>query len=367
MNKNNHSGYIPQLDALRAIAVLLVIISHWLAASHFLNRCLPNGILGVTLFFVLSGYLITGILLKSKEMLGKGLRLKDAFIIFYVRRSLRIFPVYYLFILLLVLLHPIDILPSIVWHLLYASNFYFWLHNGFAAQLSHLWSLAVEEQFYLIWPAVILMTGRMKLPKVFLAGILIALVFRALMYNPPSHLGRLLMPGSLDAFSVGALLAYGQFYKTNWYNKLLSVKTVGFIGMSLLMVLLHIGLHYYKNDLLILIFYYLIISLFFFMLLLVVSVNTTKNRLSALLLENPVLLYLGKISYGLYLFHLIIPTLNDLHLPGLLLPYSVNIKLGLRFILLVGMASLSWYFFEKPILRLKNYFDIRLKVGRESE
>ncbi len=359
MNKINRPGYIPQLDALRAIAVLMVIIFHWMPASHFLNRYMPHGILGVTLFFVLSGYLITGILLQSKEMLSKGLPLKNAFIIFYARRSLRIFPVYYLFILLLLILHPAAIKPSLCWHVLYASNIYFWLHNAFAAQLSHLWSLAVEEQFYFVWPAIILLTRRGRLPAVFISGIVVALIFRAMMYAPPNHMGRLLMPGSLDSFSIGALLAYGQLYAPKWYVKLLSVKKSGFILMTGLMIAAHIGLQFYTGQLMVLIFYYFFISLFFFMLLLVVSVNAGKHWLSGLVLQNSALLYIGKISYGLYLFHLIIPNFNQLHLPSLLLAYSSSIILLLRFFLLITIASASWYFFEKPILALKNNFDIK--------
>ena len=94
--KSNNLEYFSQLDSLRAIAVIMVIISHWFSNEHFLNRFTANGVNGVTLFFVLSGFLITGLLLKSKYKVEEGSSMWSAFKVFYMRRSLRIFPVYYL-------------------------------------------------------------------------------------------------------------------------------------------------------------------------------------------------------------------------------------------------------------------------------
>jgi peptidoglycan/LPS O-acetylase OafA/YrhL len=358
MNKAEDAGYKPRLDTLRAMAVLMVIISHWLPGSHWLNRYTANGILGVTLFFVLSGYLITGILLKSKKMLQKGLSLKKAFAVFYIRRSLRIFPLYYLFILLLLLFFPSSVKPSLYWHLFYASNFYFWHINGFSPQLSHLWSLAVEEQFYLLWPAVILLITPKKLPVVFIGCIVFAMVFRALMYSPPGHIGRLLMPGSLDSFGTGALLAYGQAHTPKWYRKLLIFKNKALAAMTTAIILVQVFIHFYPNEFLVLIFYYSFISIFFFTLLLAVSESKGGSRLAGIVLDNKLLLYLGKISYGLYLFHLIIPAYNNVQVAAFLSAYRTELIAIFRFLVLVLMASASWYLFEKPILKLKNKFEI---------
>jgi peptidoglycan/LPS O-acetylase OafA/YrhL len=360
MQNKNPPGYLPQLDALRAIAVILVILSHWLPATHYLNRFLPNGVIGVTLFFVLSGYLITGILLKNKELLQQGLSLKEAFTIFYMRRSLRIFPVYYLYILLLILFFPADISTSVYWHIFYASNFYFYFQNGFSAQLSHLWSLAVEEQFYLLWPAVIFLTRRYHLPLVFLSGILVAIVFRFIMYDPPLHLGRLLMPGSLDSFSLGALLAYGQLYKTSWYNKIQKQQQLLLSIVTIFMIVVQVGLAFYRSDMLTLGLYYFVLSVFFVLLIMVVTSGNIYTSLSGPFLHNRGLLYLGKISYGLYLYHLVIPAFKGLQVPTWLLPFQVESLFLLRFMLLVVIASLSWWFFEKPILTFKRNFNNRL-------
>src|SRR5438105_11085010 len=106
---SKRAGYMPQLDSLRAFAVLLVIISHWFSRQHFLNRFADNCILGVTLFFVLSGYLITNILLANKNVIDNGGLLGSAYKTFYIRRSLRIFPIYYLLIIILFSLNFSDI------------------------------------------------------------------------------------------------------------------------------------------------------------------------------------------------------------------------------------------------------------------
>ena len=143
-----HKGYMPQLDTLRAFAVLLVIISHWMPAENILNRYLYNGISGVTLFFVLSGFLITGILLKSKEKIDAGGSMKQALKTFYIRRSLRIFPLYYLVICIAWIFNESGIRENFGWHFFYLSNFYFWKHWHWQEHLSHLWSLSVEEQCF---------------------------------------------------------------------------------------------------------------------------------------------------------------------------------------------------------------------------
>src|SRR5687767_3808258 len=109
MSKQQNRFYMPQLDALRAFAVFLVIISHWFSREHIVNRYTDNGTLGVTLFFVLSGYLITGILLKNKNSIEQGGSIKSALKTFYIRRSLRIFPVYYLLIFVLLIFNVADI------------------------------------------------------------------------------------------------------------------------------------------------------------------------------------------------------------------------------------------------------------------
>jgi len=354
---SNSKPYYHQLDSLRAIAVLLVIISHWFAKDHFLNRYSENGVLGVTLFFVLSGFLITGILLKSKEKIANGDSVSKAFKVFYIRRSLRIFPVYYLLLFVLVLLNIGGIRESFGWHFFYGSNLYFWLQGAFAGQLSHLWSLAVEEQFYLLWPAVILLIPQRFLTHALVTGIITGVVFRLLIITDTNELGRLLMPGSLDSFCIGGLLAYGRANEAGWYKDYLQRQTFFVLLAFVLLLVAH--LPFFKGLSLGL---YLSLYLFFISISFGILINrvayTVEIPVLKQVLNNKLLLYIGKISYGLYLFHNFIPYFYGIELPGMHTALSMYLAQILRLLTLIGLASFSWFFVEKPILSFKKRFEV---------
>lgn len=350
---------MPQLDTLRAVAVLLVIVAHWFSKEPSINRYIGNGILGVTLFYVLSGYLITGILLKNKATANSSASLKKAFKVFYLRRFLRIFPIYYLLIFAALAVNLGNIQDGFIWHFFYLSNFYFWMKGQFEVSLifAHLWSLSVEEQFYLFWPSVILLIPRSKLFFTFLAGVVIAVLFRLYMVNPPNHMGRFLMPGSLDSFCLGALLAFGQQQQTRWYRwTARHVNLLLFCSVTLFFTykFLEHRLSSPGRDYLFLGVYFTLISFLFSLTILSCSIGV-KNKLAAPFLNNKVLIYLGKISYGLYLFHNFIPT-YDMSFPAFFGPYAVYFIQLTRFLLLVGVATISWHVVEKPLLKLKDKF-----------
>lgn len=143
-------AYMPHLDGLRAFAVGLVIYSHWMP-GHYQFK-LPWGSAGVQLFFVLSGFLITGILLRCRTSVARLSALRA----FYVRRILRIFPLFYCVLLLAYVLNIEPVRETVFWHLPYLSNFYFFSIGRWDGDISHFWSLAVEEQFYLFWPAIVM-------------------------------------------------------------------------------------------------------------------------------------------------------------------------------------------------------------------
>ena len=156
-------SYFPQLDTLRAVAIGFVLLEHWL--NPFATAMGVHGGYGVWLFFTLSGYLITGILLRYRDAVEAGRSsLGEVLRVFFARRFLRILPVYYLFLLFAALAGRMSA-DSAPWHLAYLSNFYFWQRGEFAA-MGHLWSLSVEEQFYMIWPVVIILVARLRLPVV---------------------------------------------------------------------------------------------------------------------------------------------------------------------------------------------------------
>jgi peptidoglycan/LPS O-acetylase OafA/YrhL len=346
--------YYKQLDSLRAIAVILVIISHWFTQEHFLNRYTENGILGVTLFFVLSGFLITGILLKNKQTVESGSSVTKAFRNFYLRRSLRIFPLYYVLLIIVFSVGFSDVQESFWWHFFYSSNFYFWLKGEFGGQLSHFWSLAVEEQFYMIWPAIILFIPQRYLFRSFIIGILTAVFFRYII-SENSEMGRFLMPGSLDSFCIGGIFAHGRLNRNIWYNQFMNRQWIYVVFAFVILVFIHFDFFTKLPANLWSGLYLFLVSISFGIIINKVAWNIDIPVLKQVL-ESKTLLYLGKISYGIYLFHNLIPYFYDIQLPQLLKPYSIYVVHGLRFILLILISTFSWYLLEKPFLRLKDRF-----------
>ncbi len=209
--------HVPALDGVRGLAILLVLACHTAcvlpahhAASAVLGPVLEHGQHGVDLFFVLSGYLISGILLDTRESAGY-------FRVFYWRRALRIFPAYYVYLLivfafggLLYQWHGSDFhVRGASWpYLVYLQNWKPTLGLG-DSLLSHLWSLAVEEQFYLVWPAVVYLMPRRGLAPLCVVLMLAAVGLRgtfAAVGWDVEHAHRI-TPARLDALLLGALLA----------------------------------------------------------------------------------------------------------------------------------------------------------------
>src|SRR5580698_6867484 len=161
---------IRQLDSVRGLAVLLVLVHNTdIYPSLHLGLITNAGWSGVDLFFVLSGFLITGILIDTKEA-------QNYFSSFYARRMLRIFPLYYavLTLLVIVALHPTQI-----YYYLYLSNWLILLKDGWQPNVAgHFWSLAVEEQFYLIWPLCVWLLPKRYRLRFTLAGCVFALMLR---------------------------------------------------------------------------------------------------------------------------------------------------------------------------------------------
>ncbi|HET9055404.1 MAG TPA: acyltransferase [Chitinophagaceae bacterium] len=332
--------FYPQLDTLRGIAVLLVIISHWFSKEHFLNRYSDNGVLGVTLFFVLSGFLITGILLNTKGKLDRGGSFAEAFKVFYIRRSLRIFPVYYLLLFVVLVFNLSAIKDNFWWHFFYGSNFYFWTKGAFAGNLSHLWSLALEEQFYLVWPAIIFFIQRSFLPYALMTGIVVGIVFRFLIIAPNTQMGRFLLPGSFDSFCIGGLLVYGRQAQSSFYKIYLKYRGVIVFLSFFLLLFVHFPLIRQLQLDVYLAIYLFLISVAFGIQIDRVS-DTVTVPIVSVILNNKILLYIGKISYGLYLFHNLIPYFYGVELsflPDFLSPYFIQL---LRFFLLINPSFLK--------------------------
>jgi peptidoglycan/LPS O-acetylase OafA/YrhL len=346
------------LDGLRFVAFLLVFFFHALQNSRWGNwPIIRFGFLGVPIFFVLSGFLIGGILLDLKEKTRPGFGLGAKLKTFYIRRALRIFPVYYLFIgilaVFLVLSGRSDPVArdSFFWHLTYLTNFRSFFAGQNSVTEAHLWSLAVEEHFYMLAPLVVLLVRPRTLVRLLIGVIFFVALARAAIYRAGSPRDFwVLSPMQFDLLGLGIATAIierkGQFFGLN--AKLL--RWFGLAGAAFFVLYVHrfylgrpgIGIYYATFGPL---------ALGVATAALVLTLWQRPTWFLARILALKPLAYFGQISYGLYLFH---P--NCLGWSGVYFGHATlgNALWGLAITLAVAM--LSWHVFEKPINDLKNRF-----------
>jgi len=364
---------IPGLDGLRAVAFILVFLIH--------TNFLIVGWTGVLLFFVLSGFLITGILINMKE----NLPVKAYFIKFYGRRFLRIFPLYYFYLFLMLglayWLYSIGYRPNrmteyfqqVPYALAYVYDFFCaskWYKDSIF--INHFWSLSVEEQFYIFWPLIILITPKKNYKTLFIACILAGPIFRAGLsylcnHNTFSFLGSDPAAGiyslpfaHIDAFGFGAFISQYRIPKARFqfWVLLIVLPIIGFstqyLATGSFSYLSAFGFPFpiangYKQ-----VWGYSLLNYFFAVTIYAVARHGLFNRF----LELGWLKYLGKISYGLYVYHFVIiyfaGRINDF-VP---LTYEQNMMLSSlpALIVTILVSALSYKFIEKPILDLKDKF-----------
>lgn len=333
-------NYMLQLDGLRAFAVVLVII------SHTTPRLLPVdlGAFGVRLFFVLSGFLITGILLKARADAGE--KTGRVIIAFYARRILRIFPVYYVCLALAMLANLPGIWESVAWHATYLTNVKIVMDKGNPVLGAHFWSLAVEEQFYLIWPFIVLLSPRKYLLYILITAVISAPLFRlASNYAFDTVYSRVLMPCCLDTLGMGALLAL--VMKDYPRHATLSAWCCGVFGgiiaVSLVVLPVPSLMTYLAADT-----FSGLVSTF-----LVWAAAVGIPGPGKVLSWKPVV-YLGTISYGVYVWHLFVPPYATLF--GFTLPGKGVWLFLIVFLVSIVVATASWFLFERSLNRLKKYF-----------
>lgn len=346
--------YMPQLDALRAIAVFLVLLEHWFQ-GEFWFKFIPTGMIGVTLFFVLSGFLISEILMNSRnDSDGKGHGKAHSIKQFYIRRTLRIFPIYYLTLFILLLFNIENIRHIFGWFLFYVSNIYFFRIQTWAGSLSHLWTLSVEEQFYLMWPFVILFIRKDYLLKIIILITLIGPAFRLMLFisgggsETSIPFDQILTPSCMDSFGLGALLAYYRTYVDKKFRlnnlpaKIFFIVSASFFAVSLFADTGIPGAVFFKTSVSLLSLYA------------ISGASIGFGGYGRYVLQNPILLYLGKISYGLYLFHNFVPQIcRAAGIPVIINPY---LNFLLQSVILIIIASFSWFVIEKPVNNLKRHF-----------
>ena len=369
--------YMPQLDALRFFAVLGVMVAHlwhprrlpWLLGD------LDWAGLGVRLFFVLSGFLITGILLDCRNAAEKNGTPTLFFVRqFYARRFLRIFPIYYLVVLVALIVGLSPAREIWGWLVTYTTNIYITVNNEWVGRFGHFWTLAVEEQFYLIWPWVILFAPRKWLMPIILFCISLSPIYRTFAYAYfPFDIGAMdfkaatLTPANLDSLAIGALLALAwtwEIPKATLQRYL--TRFILPIGLLLYATCL-IFYHYRIQTAVFFIFGDFSASLIFAWL--VSSAGLGFKGLIGKFLELQPLVYLGKITYGIYVYHyfaplILVPLLArvgiDLFVPG----FKNFVLSG---VLTIAVAALSWHLLELPINNFKRYFQYRSATKSASE
>jgi peptidoglycan/LPS O-acetylase OafA/YrhL len=349
-----------QIYTLRGIGVILIIIFHWLYESQM--SIIAKGPVAVDIFFVLSGFFITRILLEGREKSeSEGFTKLKVFKFFVLSRALRIFPIYYLTIFFLyVFQHTTDtnIGSNFIYFLTYTSNFYFQDKQSWDGITSHLWSLAVEEQFYLIWPFVVLLPPKKYLPYIFslfiLTGLLTQYFWARTEYD-------ITLPFTcFDALGLGALLSWITMFqqqhlkKAVWATGLLVAGCLAyFFGGKAIT-----GIFPYAPEIFFAAIAGLVISY-------VVYVENLNKQQFFFILNNRFLIFIGKLCYGIYVYHNILPhylmKIMDKfqlysYLPSWVLKYFDIFFYSVNFILLIFVSWLSWKYIEKPILGLKKYF-----------
>ena len=359
ISKSPNSGdYRPQLDGLRAVAVIAVAWSHWERPYQF---GIPFGA-GVHLFYVLSGFLITGILLRVREQHERGHGLAA----FYIRRALRIFPAFYVTLVLAWWADLPLVRESFIWHVTYLSNVYTLVRGEWPGLISHFWSLAVEEQFYLVWPWLIVFAPQRWLLPGIVTAIVVAPAFRwwmaTLGYAESMH--AVLTPGCLDSLGVGALLALNQQSTVDGRRSpaakkaLIAIGLPGYIGALLLEALgIRIGFVIaIKQTLQALVFGWIVLR-----------AAEGFGGLTGRMLSAAPIVYIGRISYGVYLAHGFAGAIAATMFlaAGIGWPIPEPWRLLVLCGVTVGAAALSWHVMERPINAMKRCGALPVEAKRE--
>jgi peptidoglycan/LPS O-acetylase OafA/YrhL len=331
--------HIPALDGLRGLAILFVLLLH-LFNYGFLESLFSWGWMGVDLFFVLSGFLITGILIDTKH--------KKGFIkSFLLRRALRILPLYYGVLIIFAFIAP-HFGPTAwfgqkqIFFWTHTSNFLF-LNKGFFRPLGHFWSLAIEEQFYLVWPFIVLFANCKQLIWIAIVFVMVSIGLRMTVDNPMLTYG--LPFAHLDGLSIGAIIAV--LYRLNRevlfsYSKLImGVCFLIFLGCLAVNRSPDFG---HQTPLTI-----TIVSLFFGAVL----ITSLRSPMVKNILTNKVLLFFGKYSYGIYVFNSIFIHFSNWAGADRLTGNQRLIVYSGLFLLIIVTSVLSYHLFEVRFLRLK--------------
>ncbi len=366
--------HIPALDGVRGLAVLAIFVFHYgggsQSSNHLLNLIgafVRAGWFSLSVFFLLSGFLISGILWDDRDHPNWWRR-------FYYRRTLRIFPLYYAALLLVLITaifaHHARLAFTHIWVLLlYLQNFSQLPSSseaiGTPLPLFHFWSLAVEEQFYLLWPFLLIASRKISSARTLcLSVFVLSAFFRFAIWmflaNPTAY-GDLL-PARAGELALGSWLALC-YRDPNLWPRIQRLAPSFLCGGLLIFICVGIFEHSFALG---------SRGMFLFGLpCITISMAgmltlTLGDGIFAHLFSTAWLRWLGGISYGIYVFHVLLGTIFDWIVVTIAPHASHNIALGLRFIvastLTLLAAQISFVFFERPILRLRNRLSHRSPI-----
>lgn len=320
--------------------------------THFYDIQSIAGSVGVRMFFVISGFLITDILLRESDQIAHGNSVKQVLVAFYMRRLLRIVPALYLMLFIGWCIGLEGLAPTLAWHLLFASNILFILKGDFTPWFSaHLWTISVEEQFYIFWPYAILFLSSRRLLQLTALMSLIALGGRSAALLMQQEGARLLAPApfALDALAAGAALAVlgasGSMTKlrVKHLNNFASICALALI--AILFVPGSEPFNYIAGQ-------WLALAP---MAALVWAAMNGMTGLPGKLLSARALVYLGKISYAVYLYHYFL--LAAYFQWASAFGFRIYPEGGIRFLLLsasaIAIGAFSWRFVERPFITMK--------------
>lgn len=358
-----------QVDALRAIAIIAVVIDHYLGIHVFTNP----GLVGLQFFFVASGYLVTAILLRAKESptpLDAAGR-KKALGGFYARRALRIMPAWLLTVAVAHVLASPAQREYLGWHLAFLSNFLFsWLDREVPWTLAPVWTLSNQEQFYLIWPLVVLWLSRRGITAAIIAMVAMSLVFRgyAVETGLEGHRASHYLPfWPMILLAVGAALALVHSRPLAWAeSRWAPVMASPQPWLVLALAATCLTIDWFARPAGI----YLVTSALWVLPLALLLNGAILGYTGPLgrLLDEKVLQYFGQISLGIYLFHMPLMVIAGRALFAVTGDRSLMhvgpelLAVGLPLTLLA--AVVSWHLMESPINEFKRYFPYRTKAPK---
>ena len=349
MISENNLKYIKGINGLRAIAVILVVIYHWLQQCSLVNF-FPIGRIGVDIFFVISGFLISKILFQEKNNDDLNFNRKVKIIKnFMIRRTVRIFPIYYILLIFLYITNGVEFRNNIIYYVTYTTNIFFYHTRAWYGMAAHFWSLAVEEQFYLFWPFLLIFINKKYTLKFIIFAIVVGTLYSFAINDDMGS--NILTLSCINAFGIGALYSYLIIYRPIYTENVSKIIRILFFPMILLIIL-----------------NYTILKIDYFPLRLIVSVITVNfiriclegksKNIFYKIMNWKILNFIGILSYGIYLFHN--PFTN--YWRRLLLKMGMQNKIDniylefmIKFSILILISYLSWIIIEKPFLKLKRY------------